>query len=259
MEDKLKIGKHTFGSRLFVGTGKYPDFPTMKEALAASGSELVTFAVRRVNIDNPNEESLLDYIDKTKFTLLPNTAGCATAEEAVRVAHIARAAGMTDLIKLEVINDSETLLPDVVGTIEAAKVLAAEGFTVMAYTSSDPVVAGKLIDAGAAAVMPLASPIGSGRGFIDFSFIQLVIKRYGGVVPIVVDAGLGVPSDAAQAMEIGADAVLINTAIAKAKDPVKMALAMKLGVEAGRLAYSAGRISRIDHASPSSPVEGVIK
>lgn len=260
MEDKeLKVGKYTFKSRLFVGTGKYSTFPVMKEALEASGTELVTFAVRRVNIDNPNEESLLDYIDRKRFTLLPNTAGCATAEEAVRVAHLARGAGINDLVKLEVINDPETLLPDVVATVEATKILASEGFTVMVYTTADPIVAKRLIDAGAAAVMPLASPIGSGQGIIDFSFIKLMIKRFSGVVPIVVDAGLGVPSDAAQAMELGADAVLINTAIAKANDPVAMATAMKLGVEAGRLAYNAGRIPRTDHASPSSPVKGVVK
>ncbi len=260
MEDKeLKVGKYTFKSRLFVGTGKYSTFPVMKEALEASGTELVTFAVRRVNIDNPNEESLLDYIDRKRFTLLPNTAGCATAEEAVRVAHLARGAGINDLVKLEVINDPETLLPDVVATVEATKILASEGFTVMVYTTADPIVAKRLIDAGAAAVMPLASPIGSGQGIIDFSFIKLMIKRFSGVVPIVVDAGLGVPSDAAQAMELGADAVLINTAIAKANDPVVMATAMKLGVEAGRLAYNAGRIPRTDHASPSSPVKGVVK
>jgi len=259
-EDKeLKVGKHTFKSRLFTGTGKYATFQLMKDALAESESELVTFAVRRVNIDNPNEESLLDYLDKSKFKLLPNTAGCATVDEAVRVANIARAAGFSDLVKLEVINDPETLLPDVVGTIEATRVLAADGFTVMPYTTGDPVVAKKLIDAGAAAVMPLASPIGSGQGFIDFTYIKLIIKRFGGIVPIVVDAGLGVPSDAAQAMEIGADAVLINTAIAKADDPVAMARAMKLGVQAGRLAYLAGRIARTEIASPSSPVEGVIK
>ena len=260
MEDKeLKVGKYTFKSRLFVGTGKYSTFPVMKEALEASGTELVTFAVRRVKIDNPNEESLLDYIDRKRFTLLPNTAGCATAEEAVRVAHLARGAGINDLVKLEVINDPETLLPDVVATVEATKILASEGFTVMVYTTADPIVAKRLIDAGAAAVMPLASPIGSGQGIIDFSFIKLMIKRFSGVVPIVVDAGLGVPSDAAQAMELGADAVLINTAIAKANDPVAMATAMKLGVEAGRLAYNAGRIPRTDHASPSSPVKGVVK
>ncbi|MFA6448839.1 MAG: thiazole synthase [bacterium] len=259
-EDKeLKVGKHTFKSRLFVGTGKYSSFPIMKDALDASGAQLVTFAVRRVNIDNPNEESLLDYIDRDRYTLLPNTAGCATAEEAVRVARLARGAGINDLVKLEVIDDPETLLPDVVGTIEATKILASEGFTVMVYTTGDPIVAKRLVDAGAAAVMPLASPIGSGQGIIDFNFIKLIVKRFSGVVPIVVDAGLGVPSDAAQAMELGADAVLINTAIAKAADPIAMARAMKLGVEAGRLAYLSGRMAKIEIASPSSPTKGVIK
>jgi len=259
MEEKLKIGEHSFKSRLMVGTGKYETFQLMKEALDASGCEIVTVAVRRVNLDNPDEESLLDYIDKEKYTLLPNTAGCATVDEAVRVAHMARAAGMTDLLKLEVIDDPETLLPDVIGTIEATKELVKEGFTVMPYTSADPIIAKKLIDAGAAAVMPLASPIGSGQGFIDFSFIRLIVNRFSGVVPVVVDAGLGVPSDAAQAMELGADAVLINTAIAKAKDPIAMAKAMKMGVEAGRIAFTAGRISKAEYASPSSPAEGVVK
>lgn len=241
-----------------LGTGKYETFQLMKEALEASCCEIVTVAVRRVNLDNPNEESLLDYIDR-KYTLLPNTAGCATVDEAVRIARMAKAAGMTKLLKLEVINDPETLLPDVVGTIEATKILAEEGFTVMPYTMADPIVAGRLIDAGAAAVMPLASPIGSGQGFIDFTFIKMIIKRYKGVVPIVVDAGLGVPSDAAMAMELGADAVLLNTAIAKAANPVKMATAMKLGVEAGRMAYFAGRIPIISAASASSPAEGIVK
>lgn len=259
MGDILKIGKHEFNSRLMLGTGKYDTFQQMKEALDASGCEIVTVAVRRVNLDNPNEESLLDYIDRKRYTLLPNTAGCATVDEAVRVAHMARAAGMTELLKLEVINDPETLLPDVVGTIEATKILAAEGFTVMPYTMPDPIVAKKLIEAGAAAVMPLASPIGSGQGFVDFSFIKLIVNRFSGVVPIVVDAGLGTPSDAAMAMELGADAVLMNTAIAKAKDPILMAKAMKLGVEAGRMGFHAGRMQKIQYAAPSSPTDGVVK
>jgi thiazole synthase len=257
-DEKLKIGPHEFSSRFMIGTGKYDTFPLMKEALEASGSEIVTVAVRRVNLDNPKEESLLDYIPKN-MTLLPNTAGCATVDEAVRVAHMARAAGMTKLLKLEVINDPETLLPDMVGTIEATKILVEEGFVVMPYMMQDPVSASRLVDAGAAAVMPLASPIGSGQGFIDFSFIKLIVKRFKGVVPIVVDAGLGAPSDAALAMEIGADAVLINTAVAKAKDPVLMARAMKAGVEAGRMAYLAGRIPRVEYATPSSPTQGVVK
>lgn len=257
--DVVKFGKYETRSRLMVGTGKYETFQIMKEAIEASGTEIVTVAVRRVNIDNPGEESLLDHLDKDKITILPNTAGCATVDEAVRTAHLARAAGLSDLVKLEVINDPETLLPDVIGTIEATKVLAKEGFTVLPYTSADPIIAKKLIDAGASAVMPLASPIGSGQGFIDFSFIKILVNRFGGVVPIVVDAGLGTPSDAAQAMEIGADAVLINTAIARAKDPVAMAKGMKLGVEAGRLGYLSGRIPKVDYASPSSPTGGVVK
>ncbi len=258
MSDTLKIGQYEFTSRLMLGTGKYETFPLMKEALDASGCEIVTVAVRRVNLDNPNEESLLDYID-SRYTLLPNTAGCATVDEAVRVAHMARAAGMTKLLKLEVINDPQTLLPDVVGTIEATKILVAEGFTVMPYTMPDPIVAQKLIDAGAAAVMPLASPIGSGRGFLDFSFIKIIIERFSGIVPIVVDAGLGVPSDAALAMELGADAVLLNTAVAKAKDPVRMARAMSLGVAAGREGYFAGRMPKTEFANASSPTTGVVK
>ncbi|MEW5944778.1 MAG: thiazole synthase [bacterium] len=259
MDDSLRIGSYAFHSRLMVGTGKYENFNVMKDAIAASGAQVVTVAVRRVNLDNPDEESLLDHLDGDKVTILPNTAGCASVDEAVRVAHVAKAAGLSDLVKLEVINDSETLLPDVVATIEATKILVNDGFTVMPYTSGDPVIAGKLIDAGAASVMPFASPIGSGQGFIDFSFIRLMVKRFGGVVPIVVDAGLGVPSDAAQAMELGADAVLVNTAIARAKDPVAMARGFKLGVEAGRLGFLAGRIPRVDYARPSSPGEGVIK
>ena len=215
-------------------------------------------AVRRINLDDTSKESLLDYIPE-QMTLMPNTAGCATAEEAVRVAHLARAAGMTKLLKLEVINDPETLLPDVVGTIEATKILVAEGFTVMPYTIADPISATRLVDAGAASVMPLASPIGSGQGFVDFSFIKLMVKRFKGVVPVVVDAGLGVPSDAALALEIGADAVLINTAIARAQYPARMARAMKLAVEAGRIAHLSGRIPKVEFANPSSPTEGVVK
>ncbi|MEW6203026.1 MAG: thiazole synthase [bacterium] len=259
MDDVLRIGKYEFHSRLMVGTGKYENFSVMKEAIEASGAQLVTVAVRRVNLDNPGEETLLDHLDTSRITILPNTAGCATVEEAVRVAHLASAAGLSDLLKLEVIDDPETLLPDVVGTIEATKILVRDGFTVMPYTSDDPVVAKKLIEAGAAAVMPYASPIGSGQGFIDFSFIKLIVNRFSGTVPIVVDAGLGVPSDAAQAMEIGVDAVLVNTAIARAKDPVAMARGMRLAVEAGRLGYMAGRIPRLDYAVPSSPTEGVIR
>lgn len=258
-DDIVKFGEYTTKSRLMVGTGKYETFQVMKEAIEASGAEIVTVAVRRVNIDNPNEESLLDHIDREKITILPNTAGCATVDEAVRTARLARAAGLSALVKLEVISDPETLLPDVIGTVEATKILVKDGFTVLPYTTADPLIAKRLVDAGASAVMPLASPIGSGQGFIDFSFIKILIKRFSGVVPIVVDAGLGAPSDAAQAMEIGADAVLINTAIARARNPVAMARAMKLGVEAGRLGYLAGRIPKVDHATPSSPAEGVVK
>ncbi len=252
-EDKaLQIGERTFGSRLFVGTGKYATWELMKEALAASGSELVTVAVRRVNIDRPDEPSLLNYIPEGA-TLLPNTAGCYTVEEAVTTARLARAAGLGALVKLEVIGDQELLWPDPLGTLQATEQLVREGFTVMVYTTPDPVLAVHLANAGAAAVMPLGSPIGSGQGVLD---VDAVIKIRARVqVPVVVDAGIGSPADAALAMEHGADAVLVNTAIAAAADPVLMARAMKAAVEAGRMGYLAGRMPRRD-ASPSSPSEG---
>ncbi len=255
--DELRIGAHTFTSRLFTGTGKYADFDVMREALSASGSQLVTVALRRVNLSDTGEPSLLDFIDTDAMTILPNTAGCKTVDEAVRVAEMARALGMTDLIKLEVIDDPETLLPDPQGTVEATRILAKKGFTVMPYTNQDPITARKLEDAGAACVMPLASPIGSGQGMISWKWIELIIALAG--VPVVVDAGLGVPSDAALAMEMGAGAVLVNTAIAKAADPVKMAEGFKLAVQAGRLGFQAGRIPVQSYASPSSPVAGVVR
>jgi len=251
----FRIAGREFKSRLIVGTGKYENFEVMREAILASETEMVTVAVRRVNFDNP-KENLINYLPLDKIELLPNTAGCYTVEEAVRVARLARNLCDTNLIKLEVIGHEKTLLPDVAGTIEATKILVNEGFIVMPYTNDDPVTALKLLDAGAVCVMPLASPIGSGQGFLDFTGIELLLEFLPEDVPLIVDAGIGVPSDASQAMELGADAVLVNTAIAKAQDPVLMAKAMKLGVEAGRMGFLAGRIPKLKYASASSPVEG---
>ena len=227
----------------------------MREAILASETEMVTVAVRRVNFDNP-KENLINYLPLDKIELLPNTAGCYSVEEAVRVARLARSLCDTNLIKLEVIGHEKTLLPDVAGTVEATKILVKEGFIVMPYTNDDPVTALKLMDAGAVCVMPLASPIGSGQGFLDFTGIELLLEFLPEDVPLIVDAGIGVPSDASQAMELGSDAVLVNTAIAKAQDPVLMAKAMALGVEAGRKAFLAGRIPKLRYASASSPAEG---
>jgi thiazole synthase len=254
-EDTWSVGGRTFRSRLIVGTGKYSTWDIMREALVASGSEMVTVAVRRVNLDRPDEPSLLDYIP-AGMTLLPNTAGATTADEAVTIARLARAAGMGDFVKVEVVGDGELLWPDPVETLKATEQLVAEGFVVMVYTSPDPVLAVRLEEAGAAAVMPLGSPIGSGQGVLD---VEAVIRIKARVrVPVVVDAGIGVPSDAAAAMEAGADAVLINTAIARAKDPVGMARAMRAGVEAGRAAYLAGPMERAPRARPSSPTVGLV-
>lgn len=255
MTDALEVGTYRFQSRLFVGTGKYDSPERMQAAIAASGTELVTVAVRRVNLDNPNEKSLLDFIPST-VRILPNTAGCYTVDEAVTVARLAKAAGIGTLVKLEVIGDRALLWPDPVATLKATEILAAEGFTVMVYTTPDPVLAGYLERAGAAAVMPLGSPIGSGQGVLDVAAIRLIKERVS--VPVVVDAGIGSPADAALAMESGADAVLINTAIAEAADPVMMAQAMRLAVDAGRLGLKAGRIPKRAQAAPSSPVEGQI-
>jgi len=247
----LRIGDRTFRSRLIVGTGKYANYQIMQEALEASGAELVTVAVRRLNLDRPNDESLLDHIDRSRFTLLPNTAGCYTAEEAIRVARLGREAGLSELIKLEVIGDPKTLLPDTAALVEATNVLVREGFIVMPYANDDPVVAKKLQGAGAACVMPLAAPIGSGQGILNHLNIRFILEAVS--VPVIVDAGVGTASDAAIAMELGADGVLMNTAIACAKDPVKMAHAMRLAIEAGRLAYEAGRIPKKPYAAASSP------
>ena len=247
----LRIGSKHFRSRLIVGTGKYATLPLMREAIEASGADLVTVAVRRLNLDNPKEENLLDYLDRSKIALLPNTAGCYTAEDAIRVARLGREAGLSELIKLEVIGDQKTLFPDTVALLEATKVLVREGFVVMPYTNDDPVMAKKLQDAGAVCVMPLAAPIGSGQGILNRLTIQLLMEAVS--VPVIVDAGVGTASDAAVAMELGADGVLMNTAIAGANDPVKMARAMRLAIEAGRLAYEAGRIAKKPYATASSP------
>ncbi|MBI5039075.1 MAG: thiazole synthase [Nitrospirae bacterium] len=257
MDEVLKIAGVEIRSRLWVGTGKYKDFKETKEAIEASGAHVVTVAVRRVNITDHSRENLLDYIDPKKYIILPNTAGCYTAEDAVRTARLARTAGISDMVKLEVIGDEKTLLPDNEALIEAAKILVKEGFVVLPYTSDDPVVARKLEDIGCSAIMPLAAPIGSGLGIRNPYNIRII--KESASVPVVVDAGVGTASDAAIAMEIGSDAVLMNTAIAGAKDPVKMAHAMRMAVEAGRLAYLAGRIPRKLYASASSPLEGRIE
>jgi thiazole synthase len=254
--DKLVIGEMTLSSRLIVGTGKYSDFETMRRAHEASGADMVTVAVRRVELDR-SKESLLNYIPEG-MTLLPNTAGCYTADDAIRTSHLAREACGTPLIKLEVIGDEKTLFPDNEGLLEATQALVKDGFIVLPYTNDDLVVCKKLRDAGAAAVMPLAAPIGSGLGVQNAANMRLILEEITDL-PVIVDAGVGTASDVAVTMEMGADGVLLNTAIAGAKDPVKMARAMKQALEAGRLAYEAGRIPRKAYASASSPVDGLIK
>jgi thiazole synthase len=254
--DAFVLAGRTFTSRLIVGTGKYPSNAVMVQAHDASGAEMVTVAVRRVNISDRSRESMLDYIDPSRYTLLPNTAGCYTADEAMRTARLAQEAGLSNWIKLEVIGDERTLFPDNEALIEATRVLVKEGFVVLPYTTDDPVVCRKLEDAGAAAVMPLGAPIGSGLGIQNVNNLRII--REFARVPVIVDAGVGTASDAALAMELGADAVLMNTAIAGAGDPVAMARAMRLAVEAGRLAYRAGRIPRRMYATASSPVEGLV-
>lgn len=255
-DNKLKIGKFEFSSRLFIGTGKYANFDIMKKALEASGAEAVTVALRRVNFDN-KAENILNYIDQKKYIILPNTAACFTAEEAIRTARLARELGLPDWVKLEVIGDQKTLMPDNEETLKATKVLVKEGFTVLAYTNDDVVYAKKFEDAGAAAVMPLGAPIGSGQGILNPNNIKIILENV--KVPIIVDAGVGTASDCAIAMELGADGVLLNTGVALAKDPVRMARAMKLAIEAGRDAFLAGRIPKKLYASASSPVDGVLK
>ena len=254
MEDTgLKLGKYEFNSRLFVGTGKYQTFDIMKNALEASGAEVITVAVRRANIGGKPGESLLDYIDKDKYTILPNTAGCYSADEAVRTALLAREMGISDLIKLEVLGDENTLLPDPVGTLQATETLVKEGFTVLVYTSDDPIIAKRLQDAGATSVMPAGAPIGSGQGILNPNNIRIILETLS--VPIIVDAGVGTASDVTVAMELGCEGVLLNTGIAQAKDPVKMARAMKLACESGRLAYLSGRIPKKLYANASSPLK----
>ena len=250
------IAGRTFASRLIVGTGKYPSNAVMAQAHAASGADMVTVAVRRVNISDRSRESLLDYIDTARMFILPNTAGCYTADEAVRTAHLAREAGLSHWVKLEVIGDERTLFPDTAALIEATRILVKDGFVVLPYTNDDPIACRKLEDAGAAAVMPLGAPIGSGLGIQNANNLRII--REFSRVPVIVDAGVGTASDAAFAMELGADGVLMNTAIAGAREPVAMADAMRHAVLAGRLAFLAGRIPRKMYATASSPVEGLV-
>jgi len=255
LADPLTLGGKSFNSRLIVGTGKYSNLQLMREALDKSGAEIVTVAVRRIDLNDRSGQSLLDYIDSKKCMILPNTAGCYSAEEAVRIANLGREAGLSDWVKLEVIGDEKTLFPDTDGLLTATKVLVKDGFVVLPYTNDDPVVARKLEDAGAAAVMPLGAPIGSGMGIQNPANIKIILENAS--VPVIVDAGVGTASDAAIAMELGCDAVLMNTGIAGASDPVAMAEAMKLAVEAGRLAYKAGRMAKRLYAAASSPLQGI--
>jgi thiazole synthase len=256
MDTPLRIGRHELRSRLIVGTGKYPSLEVMQAAHAASGTEMVTVAIRRIRLDDPTGKTMLDYLDRTRYAILPNTAGCTTAREAILTAQLARELLETDLIKLEVIADPETLYPDTVETIAAARELVRDGFTVLPYIVDDPAACAHLEAAGCAAVMPLGAPIGSGLGICNPHSISIIKQRSG--VPVIVDAGVGTASDAAIAMELGVDAVLMNTGIAAARDPVAMAEAMKLGVAAGRLAYLAGRMERRSYASASSPATDLI-
>lgn len=256
MNDRLIISGIEFKSRLWVGTGKYRDFEETRRAVEASGTDVVTVAVRRVNILNRDSENLLDYIDPKKYKILPNTAGCYTVDDAIRYARLAKEAGISDMIKLEVIGDEKTLFPDTEGLIKATEILVKEGFIVFPYTNDDPIVAKKLENAGAAAVMPLGAPIGSGLGIRNPYNIKIILETV--KIPVIVDAGVGTASDATIAMELGCDAVLINTGIAGAKDPVAMAEAMKHAVIAGRLAFRAGRIPKKLYATASSPIEGML-
>ena len=255
--DLLRVGDFTFSSRLFTGTGRHRNADELVASLDASGAEVVTVAIRRLDLGNPGEPTILDVIDPDRYTVLPNTAGCKTVDEALMVARLARSLGLPNWVKLEVITDSKYLLPDPIGTLEAAKELIADGFTVLPYIHADPVLAKRLEEVGCATVMPLGSAIGSGQGIHTAEEISIIIEQCS--IPVVVDAGLATPSHAAQAMEMGADAVLVNTAIARAKDPALMAEAFKLGVEAGRRAYFAGRIEAQRYAQASSPIEGVIQ
>jgi thiazole synthase len=255
-DDCWTVAGRTFRSRLIVGTGKYKDFAQNAAAVEASGAEIVTVAVRRVNVSDRNAPMLTDFIDPKKYTYLPNTAGCFTAEDAIRTLRLAREAGGWNLVKLEVLGEAKTLYPDMIETVRATEILAKDGFDVMVYCVDDPIGAKRLEDAGAVAIMPLGAPIGSGLGIQNQVTIRLIVE--GAKVPVLVDAGVGTASDAAVAMELGCDGVLMNTAIAEAKDPIGMARAMKLAVESGRLAYRAGRMAKRKYADPSSPLGGLI-
>lgn len=252
----LKIADRTFQSRLLLGTGKYPSFDIQKKAVEVSEAEILTFAVRRMNIFSDKQPNFLEQLDLSKYTLLPNTAGAKTAEEAVRIAKLAKASGLCDMIKVEVIGDDRTLLPDPVETLKASEMLLEEGFIVLPYTSDDVVLARRLEELGVHAVMPAASPIGSGKGIINPLYLKFIIEQSS--IPVIIDAGIGSPKDAAFAMELGADGVLLNTAVSGAKDPVKMAHAMKLAVTAGRLGFEAGRIEEKEYATASSPTTGMV-
>lgn len=253
----LKIGEKTFESRLLLGTGKYTDATVQQEAIDASASQILTFAVRRLDIFDKQQANFLESLDLAKYDLLPNTAGAKTAEEAVRLAKLARASGMCDMVKVEVIGCDKTLLPDPIETLRASEELLKEGFIVLPYTSDDVVLARRLEELGCHAIMPAASPIGSGQGILNPLHLQFIIEQT--TVPVIVDAGIGSPTDVAYAMELGADGVLLNSAVAHAKDPVKMARAMRLAVEAGRLGYEAGRIEKKQYAIASSPTTGLIR
>ena len=255
MQDYLEIAGKKFRSRMIVGTGRYRTMEDMVGSIEASGAEIVTVAIRRLDLDDPNKKTILDYIDWNRYQILPNTAGCRTVDEALFTARLGRSVGDTDWVKLEVIPDPKYLLPDPIATMEAAEKLVQEGFVVLPYIHADPVLARKLEEVGCATVMPLGSAIGSGQGIHTAEEVRIIIEQ--SHVPVVVDAGLGVPSDASQALEMGADAVLVNSAIAQAKDPALMAQAFKQGVEAGRMAYLAGRIPKQEYASASSPTEDV--
>ena len=255
LKDPFVLAGREYGSRLILGTGKYKDFEETRRAVEASGAEIVTVAVRRVNITDASQENLLDYIDPKQYTILPNTAGCYTAEEAIRTARLAREAGVGNLVKLEVIGDPKTLFPDAPATLEAARVLVKEGFAVLPYIMDDPIACKRLEEMGCAAVMPLAAPIGSGLGIRNPFNLQIILEQI--QVPVIVDAGVGTASDAAIALELGCDAVLMNTAIAGARDPVLMASAMRKAIEAGREAFLAGRIPKRRNANASSPLDGL--
>ncbi len=256
MNDTFTVAGKIFSSRLIVGTGKYKDFEETKCAVEASGAEIVTVAVRRVNVSDPSQPMLVDYLDPKKYTYLPNTAGCFTADDAIRTLRLAREAGGWNLVKLEVLGDQKTLYPNMIETLHAAEVLIKENFDVMVYCSDDPILAKRLEDMGCCAIMPLGAPIGSGLGIQNPVQIRLIVEQSN--VPVLVDAGVGTASDAAIAMELGCDGVLMNTAIASAKDPIRMAHAMKFAVEAGRAAYLSGRMPKKLYADPSSPLSGLI-